>query len=237
MSETTQMQEEKVFDPAAENRFEYSVTEDGQRYDVAHVFDAVSDERYLQYLNEFKISGDEDDVKEEGREASVRLWDELISRVDGIKYDDDTDWRSFFPANEKIQGVADLLAVAIDDGSDAPASGPRTIGPKIEQTVITECMSNGDVLRQKHVLRVPTFELEKKYARIAGKRFKREQTRGFRKKTTVTYIPQDKAFGELYDEMAISTYGFVGNVVPLRFKTAVMHYVFASKLEPKSLGK
>lgn len=247
MENTTQIDEKKetIFDPKAQNRFGYSVEEDGRRFDVAHIFAPVSDERYLQYLKEFNISGDEENVKEEGREASVRLWDDVILKMEGVETDGD-DWKKYLPSAEKEAAVADLLAVAIGE-TDKPettseadtqqAPGKRVLGPKTEQKVFTECLFHEEILRQCHVMQPVTLELEKKYARIAAKRFRREQVRGFRQKTTVTYVPQDKAFGELYDEMMISTVGFAGNEVPLRFKTTVVHHIFGNKIEPKSLGK
>jgi hypothetical protein len=44
-------------------------------------FEPLDDERYMQWQREFKIKGNEDDVSEEAREASVRLWDDQIFQL------------------------------------------------------------------------------------------------------------------------------------------------------------
>lgn len=240
MAKATQEKEARAYSPTNTNRFDYVVTENGRKYDIGHIFDPITDERYVQYLNDFKIVGDEDNINEEGREAAVRLWDDLINSVAGITFSEGVDWKAHFPVAEKTTAIADLLAVAIadDDAHDADsAPDTREIGPKTEQVVFTEAMFNGHILKQRHVLKQATFEDEKKYAWIAGKRFKATAVRGFRKKNRVEYIPQDEAFGELYDELLKSVTGFAGDTVPLRFKTAVIHHVFANRIEARDLGK
>ena len=73
--------------------------------------------------------------------------------------------------------------------------------------------------------------------RIQSKRFKEEKVGGsLKRKKSIRYVPQDEAIGQLYDEIAISVEGFPRPDpmdVPLRFKTAVIHEMFASRLDPK----
>ena len=229
----------QIYDPAAKNRFEFTVREDGVKYEIAHIFGELTDDRYLQWLKDFNVRGTEDDVEENSREAACKLWDDLIDRVEGVEFEEG-DWKSFVPYSEKVEAVNQLTAVAIGEDEDVkPATGPRRLGPATATvTVITEAWFNGDVTQQRHELRAKNAELEKKYARIQGRRFKQDQTKGFRKKQKVTYVPQDEKLGDLYDEMVIGATGFaVGfdnkSTVPLRFKTAVVHEIFASPVEAK----
>ena len=114
------------------------------------------------------------------------------------------------------------------------------------QTVTTECFFNGEVISQIHVLTATTFELEKKYERIQSKRLKQEKITGLRnRKPKIEYIPQDDKLGGLYDDILVSVTGFgtafehlnETYTVPLRFKVAVINYIFAPTIEQKNLGK
>lgn len=233
MSETTH-----TYDPAARNRFDYSVVRNGLKYEIAFIFGELSDDRYLQWLKEFKISGDDDNVSEESREASVRLFDETVNAVEGVEFDEGVNWREFIPSSEKIQALNDLLAVAIVE-TEKKADGKLRLGPgENTQVIITEAWQNGEIRQQEHRLVETSIELEKKYSRIQSKRFKQEQTRGLRRKAKVEFVAQDEKLGDLYDEMITLASGFTeAATVPLRFKTAVIHEVFAPTLQSKSLGK
>jgi hypothetical protein len=223
-----------IYDADARNRFDFTVREGVKQYDTAHIYEPLGDERYLQWLKEFKVKGNEDDVDEESREASVRLWDEQIFDVANIEYPDDADWRSLIPASEKIEGINSFLAVAIAEDIEK-VEGKRQLGSADHTiTVRTETFFNGDIAMQTHELRPTSLELEKKYSRIQGKRFKQEKIGGLRKKKAkIEFLPQDKRIGELYDEMFVSSTGFANGKIPLRFKTTVIHHLFAETLDQK----
>lgn len=222
-----------VYDPDAKNRFEYKYKEDGFVYDIAFIFGPVSDERYLQWIREFKVSGNDDDVSEESREASCRLWDDLILEAENVEYEKGADWRSLIDNQEKIDSLNDLLAVAVVEAAE-PAAGRRKLGGSTTQTVVTEAWVNGEAVQQRHELQKKSFELEKKYSRIQAKRFKQTTVGGaLKRKPKIEYVPQDEALGRLYDEMLVKAEGFADERIPLRFKTTVMHELFASKLDQK----
>lgn len=225
--------EPAAYDAAAKNRFEFDVREGVKSYETAHVFNTLEDERFMQWLREFHLKGNEDDVNEESREASVRLWDDLIAVVEKIQYPDGEDFRKLIPASEKIEALNAYLSVAI--GSDIErVEGDRQLGdPNSMQTVVTECYFNGEIATQKHELRPVTLEMQKKYSRIQQKRFKQEKIGGLRRKAKMEYVPQDDRIGELYDEMMVFTTGFVGDKIPLRFKVLVIDHLFAEKLDQK----
>jgi hypothetical protein len=225
----------KLYDPEAQNRFEYEVRQDGFIYDIAHVFGRLGDTRYIQWLSDFKIRGNEDQVDEESMEASIRLWDDVIIAVENVEFAPDVDWKTLIPYGEKLEAVNNLLAVAIAEPDDARAKGPLRLGEQAKnQTVWTEAWFNGDVVKQAHTLRESTLEFKKEYSRIQGKRFKQEKIKGlYKRQPKVEFIPQDEKVGELYDKMIVSTEGFAGDWVPLRFKTTVMNHVFESKVDPK----
>jgi hypothetical protein len=127
----------------------------------------------------------------------------------------------------------DFLAVAIGDDIHEN-KGQRRIGQNATVKVPTECFFNGEIATQIHEMRQVSLELEKKYSRIQGKRFKKEQIGGLRnRKAKIEFIPQDDKIGELYDEMFISQTGFAQGKIPLRFKTTVIHHLFAEKLDQK----
>src|SRR5207342_2893268 len=94
-----------------------------------------------------------DEVSEEAREASVRLWDDLIDQVEKIKYPEGSDFRSLIPPGEKIEALNAYLAAAI--GTDIErVDGDRELGsPDATQTVLTECFFNGEIATQKHELK------------------------------------------------------------------------------------
>lgn len=221
-----------IFDADARNRFEFDVREGVKQYETAHVFNPLSDERYMQWFREFKISGNEDNVQEEGREASARLWDDLIHEVENIKVPDGEDFQTLIPSPEKLEAITQFLNVAI--GEDiVKVEGVRELGVAATQTVLTECFFNGQVAVQSHELKPVTFELQKKYSRIEAKRFKQEKIGGLRKRQNVEFVPQDDKIGELYDDMFVSAEGFAGGKIPLRFKTTVIHHLFAERLAQK----
>lgn len=227
-----------VYDADANNRFDLTVRHtDGNSYDTAHIYGPLTDERYVKWLNEFHIKGNEDDVSEEAREASVRLWDDtVVSIADGDgQISDAGKFRDLIGSGEKVESLNKFLAVAIGD-SDVSKKKTRFSAenaPATEMCVVTEAWSNNEVVEQRHFLTPKTLELQKKYARIQGKRFKQEKIGGLRRKAKIEYVPQDAKIGEIYDEMLISTAGFANDNVPLRFKTFVVHYVFDDTVTEK----
>jgi hypothetical protein len=224
-----------TYDPLAKNRFEYTVTESGEKYDTAHVFDGgkLTDERYLRWINEINAAGDDEEITESSRESGAKLWDDIIAHVEGFDGDFPDNWKELIPNSEKMTALTDLLAVAIVE-PDVKTGGKRRFGAANDfQFIKTEALMNGEPIQQTHTLTATTIELEKKYARIQAKRFKQEQTKGLRRSAKIQYVPQDKRIAELYDEMAQSVSGFAGDVTPLRFKTTVIHYVFAPTLDAK----
>lgn len=223
-----------IYDAEARNRFAFSVREGMEKYDTAHIFEPLGDARYLQWLREFKVRGNEDDVNEEAREASMRLWDEQIFEVENITYPEGTDFRQWISHSEKIEAINAFLAVAIGEDIHEAKSG-REFGSETKTIKVpTECFFNGEVATQIHELRPVSLELEKKYSRIQQKRFKQQKIGGLRnRKPNIEFIPQDDRIGELYDEMFVAQTGFANGLIPLRFKTTVMHHLFAEKLDQK----
>lgn len=231
---TKKEKEPLVYDANARNRFDFTVREGVKQYETAHIFEPLSDERYMRWMREFNIKGNEDDVSEEAREASVRLWDDLIFDVAKIKFPEGTDFRQWIPGGEKVEAVNQFLAAAIADDIEQ-IKEDRVFGSE-EKTikVATETFFNGEIATQVHELRPVSLELDKKYSRIQSKRFKQEKVGGLRnRKAKVEFIPQDHKIGELYDEMFVSQTGFAEGTIPLRFKTLVIHHLFAEKLDQK----
>lgn len=221
-----------IYDADARNRFPFEVREGVNLYDTAHIFEPLSDERYMQWLREFKMRGNEDMLDEESREATCRLWDDLIFEVEKVTVPDGKDIRDVIPPAEKIEAISALMAVAI--GADIrKADGSRSFDENATQTVATEAYFNGEIAVQTHVLKQAGLEWQKKYARINARRFKQEKVGGLRRQPKLEYVPQDHRFGELYDEMIVSTEGFAGGKIPLRFKVVVIEHLFGERLSQK----
>lgn len=231
----TQPEAKVLFDAAVEQRFVFDVVEGGAKYETAHRFRPLDDERYVQYIKDFNVKADETDgsaeATEEISEASVKLWDDLILEVENIEVEGDQDFRELIDYKEKSEGINSLLAVVVLPPE--AANGKRKLSKQNEMVVVTEAYFNGQPVQQTHRLQAKTLEWEKKFNRIAARQYKEESTKGLRKKRSFTYVPQDEAFGKLYDEMKIEAVVFVGDIIPLRFKTVVMDYVFASPIKKK----
>lgn len=221
-----------VYNANVRNRFDFDVREGVKKYETAHVFEPLSDERYLKWLRDFHIKGNEDDVSEEAREASVSLWDDQIFKVEKIEYPEGAEWKTLIPSSEKIEAINAFLAVAIGEDIEE-VKGNRVLGVDQTQTILTETFFNGEVATQSHVLRASSLELEKKFSRIQAKRFKQEKVGGLRRKAKIEFVPQDEKLGELYDEMFVSQEGFADGKIPLRFKTTVLGHLFSEKLDQK----
>lgn len=232
-----QQQVKPMYDAEAKNRFGFTVRDGSLKYETAHVFKPLTDDRYMQWLRAFKLKGTEQNVSEESREATAQLWHDQIDAVEKIKYPEGSDFRELIPIEERIEAMNSFLACAIAEDLEL-VKEDRVLGEERKtQTVRTECFFNGEIVTQLHELRILDFELQKKYSRIRQKQFKQEQTRGLRRQPKIEYVPQDDKFGELYDEMIVRTEGFVNGVIPLRFKTTVIDHIFGEKLDQKKSGE
>lgn len=235
----SEIEDPKLYDPSARNRFEYEVREGGQKFDCAHVFGPLTDERYMKLQRDLKIKGTSgDDVTNESLEAACSLWDDIIVEVENIDYPEGSDWKKLIPTKEKSEAIDDLLAVAIVEPEETVAGKRRLGETDPTQIIVTEAWFNMEAVKQVHTLKAKSFELEKKYDRINGKQFQPEKTRGLKRKAKMQYVPQQDKLGALYDEMWLKTEGF-GNDddIPLRFKVQVITYIFAPTLDQKKLGK
>jgi hypothetical protein len=138
------------------------------------------------------------------------------------------------PASEKIEGINSFPCRRDRRGYSRSRDDRRSVPTQRHIKVRTETFFNGDIATQSHELRPTSLELEKKYSRIQAKRFKQEKIGGLRKKKAkIEFLPQDDRIGELYDEMFVSSTGFANGKIPLRFKTTVIHHLFAETLDQK----
>jgi hypothetical protein len=231
MNETATQAEVK-YNANANQRYEYEVTQNGERFDTAHLFKPISDERYLQWMKSWDIKSTSDgEADEKYSEATSQLWDDLIIEVENIDLVEN--WKELIPLDEKLEAIANYLAVAISEKGEKNA-GKRSLAPSETELVITEAYFNQKVTSQKHFIKTANREeFRKKYHRIQQKRFKQEKIGGLRRQPKITVVPQDEKIGQLYDEMISSYEGFEENINPLRFKTTVIHSLFGSVLDAK----
>lgn len=220
-----------LYNAEANNRFSYKVFDGDAEIDTACIYGPCTDTRYLQWLREFKLKGNVDDMDEESMEATCRLFDDLAIEMENVEFDGE-DWRALVPINEKIDGVNNLLAVSVFR-PEKQGEGKRRLTATPTETYHTEAYFNGKILRQTHVLKAQSIEWKKKYAQIQSKRFKKEITRGLRRQPKVEFIPQDERLGQLYQDMKVSATGFERDIIPLRFQTAIIQHIFEAELQPE----
>lgn len=228
---------EKNYDGSAQQRFEFEIVDGGQKFDTAHVFKPVTDERWIEFLREQKVRGNGEVIESSETEAIERLWNDLIVEVENVLVEDGGDFRDLIDYAEKRDAIQHYVSVAsldpeVENGDVRRLGSVRRLGVQKRRVVITEAFQGNAVVRQLHNLRGKTLEDIKRYESLLRRRFKQEQTRGLRRTAKIEFVPQDEKFGKLYDDMILSTTGFVGKV-PLRFKVAVIHHLFASELDEK----
>jgi hypothetical protein len=215
-----------TYDAEATQRYTYEVEVDNEIFDTVHVFGPLSDTRYVQWITDFNVKSVKGEVTQDTEEASLKLWADLVTVEnveDGAGIEDD----------EKIKALGDFLAVVADsEAKKSTGMRPAKTGAS-QQRVTTSAYFDGKEAEQTHVLQPKDDEWKKKYDRIQKRRFKEEATKGLSRKPNVEFVSQDEAIGELYDEMFISAKGFRNGIVPLRFKTTVIHSIFESKINPK----
>lgn len=240
MQESAQIAKDEpayFYDATTGQRYEYLVEENGEEFETAHNFcsNFNSDELYLDWVRSWHIKSRSDgEADERYSDATATFWDNCIEKVENFEMQGD--WKSKVPADEKIEAMHNLLAVAI---ATNPAKNKVRSGiVSDEQTIITEAFFNGikseNTCQQKHILTNSNRqEWRKKYQRILAKRTKPEKIGGLRRKPNIIFVPQDEAIGKLYDEMFIAQDGFNQGIIPLRFKTTVIQSIFDSRLDEK----
>lgn len=226
----------QLYDSEAIQRFEFTIAENGKKYQTAHIFNPLPDERYLQFLQQIKVKAKGENIESDATNASQALWDDLIKEVENVDFGGEPDWKPMVSVfNEKIPSLNNYLAVAIidDEAEEGPAAARRIVKANKEplsQTVVTEAFFNGEPVRQSHVLQPLSVALATRYSKLQEKTFNVKQVPGVKDIKIITYRPQDAEKARLYDEMALSQTGFSGGI-PLRFKVKVVDYIFAPTLE------
>lgn len=232
-----------LYDVSARNKFVFgSGDEPDPETDFVFIFGPVTDERYVQFRNSMNVHGRQDELKENVRKAAEELWNDTVVAIENVDYPEGADWKELVESDHKVASMNNVLAVA----AFTKLRGKLKLGEASPEIVITtEAYFNGEITEQQHHLVKKSEELMKRFDRINKKTLKQEKIQGLKKlKPSFRFIPQDEAFGELYDAMFISVEGFQApasttacDIVPLRFKTSVINEVFSSQISQKSLGK
>lgn len=223
------------YDATAKQRFAFEVTENGEKFDTAHVLKPLSDERYLAFVgsvNGASLDVSEAEIEAQANKAACELWDDLIEEVEDFELEENQTLQTEIKSDEKREVILKFLAVAVVE-PEKKAGGKRRSVSAETQVITTEMYFGDDPTSQKHTLAATTDEWRKKYRRIMAKRYKKEPTKGLSRPAKTKYIPQDKVIGELYEEMMIEASGFTNDTIPLRVKTTVLAFVFASRFDEK----
>lgn len=220
------------YDAELNQRYEFEVAENGNRYDTAHILKPISDERYLAFVKSIELTESESEIAKRAKEASVKLWADLIVEVENISINENENLSEIIETDEKVKVINDFLAVAVIPAEKN--AGERQGRRKEEvQTVKTEMFFSGLPVQQTHTLKATSDEWRKKFDQIQKNRFKQEKTKGLSRKAKIEYFPQDEAIANLYGEMQIETRGFENQNCPIRVKTAVIYDIFASRFDEK----
>lgn len=229
-SETENKVKPVLFDARATQRIAFEVRQDNEKYDAAHNLKPLSDERYLEFVRAVDISATAEDVAAQTKTAAESLWTDLIGEVENFELSEGEELKDAIEFGEKSQVLSVFLAcVAVEPDK---TTGKRKSVKSDRQTITTEMLFNGLPIAQTHVLQASSDEWRKKFDRIQRKRFKEEPTKGLRREPKFIYTSQDEAVGALYDEMLIESSGFAHDT-PLRAKTTVVYYAFASTFDAK----
>lgn len=220
-----------AYDTDKHQRFEFTVKQGGETFDTAHVFRQPTDERWVEFLKAKKVRGNDDAVESEENEAIADLWADLIVNVENVEIPEGQTLADLIGFEEKRDALEYFLAVAAFDPE--AKGGVRRLEKVPSRIVLTEARQDGEIVTQEHKLRAKSLEDIKRYESILRRRFKTENVRGLRKKAKVEFVPQDDKFAALYDDMLFGVAGFTTYWVPMRFKVAVIHHVFASELDEK----
>lgn len=222
------------YDANAQQRFEFEVTEGGVKYDTAHLYQPLSESRYIEFLHSIKAKGNEREAEENEIEVKTALWNDLVSDVENLDKGGLDNWKDLIDYGEKRESLEKYLSVAVVE-PETKSTGMRQLINNDVDVVTTEAFFNfPNVVTQTHKLKKKNDDWRRKYSRIKQRVWKVEQTKGLRRDPKVEFVPQDEAFGGLYDEMKIEATGFKDNIIPLRFKVRVIHYIFDdSKLDEK----
>ncbi|HXG84090.1 MAG TPA: hypothetical protein VNI84_08690 [Pyrinomonadaceae bacterium] len=226
-----------LYDADASQRFAFDVIERGEKFETAHRFHPLSDEKYLDYVKAINARADEDDSESNESEVLANLWRELVQEVENLEVEEGRDFRDAVDAeSEIVPSIKNFLVVAVVETEKIGTGKRKGTAAVSTETVTTEAYFNGAAVLQTHVLKSKKSndEFSKKHARIEKNQWKTEITKGLRRQPKVEFHPQDAAKAALYDEMLERSEGFKDGKTPIRFKSVVVDYVFAAvALDPK----
>lgn len=217
-----------LYNPNAEQRFEFEVEGEDGIYKTAHRFKPLAEERYFDYVKAIEISEDQNVVENSVRQAFNDLWNDLIIEVENVELEEGQELKTAISPEEKNKAIEALLAVAVVPPENV--KGVRKLVSSDQKTILTEAYFNNSVTRQTHILKAVNEEWKRRFIRIRASQIEEKKNSGLDGQDKYKFIPQDIAFGELYDSMLLNVSGFEGETVPLRFKTTVISSHFAPKI-------
>lgn len=217
-----------LYNPNTDQRFAFQVESEIGIFETAHKLKPLSEERYFEYVNSIEISEDENIVEDSVKKAFGDLWDDLIIEVENIDLENGQELKTAISLDEKIKGIETLLAVAVVQPENV--KGVRKLVASEQKTIITEAYFNNTIAQQSHTLKAINDEWKRRFNRIRANQIEQTKKTSLDGDNKFKFIPQDIAFGELYDAMLLGVSGFEGDKVPLRFKTTVILSYFAPKI-------
>lgn len=220
--ETKKIQALDSFDASAKQRLEF--TSDGNTF--AHLYNALSDERYIQFSEELEVVISEQTTEVNGvLDAITKLWDDIVYDVEGYEDTKPSNWKSFIDPLEKEESIDQFLGVIVYEKAK---TGKRSFTGT--HTLILETFFNGKIARTEHEVKTKTIEDVKEYKRILKSSIRRKQ--GLNKKDKIDIAIADTlGLQKLCQSLRVSVKGYANNDVPIWHDTAVAHYWLTKGLD------
>lgn len=217
-----------LYDATATQRFPFSVKEDGELIETAHIFKPIDDTKHLNYLRELVKIRDGDRNDKTLNELTVDFWrDDLIKNIENLQAEEGTDFRDIPDAEEEVAPLTVSYLTVIVKQPTVAQKRKRSPIKTNKQTITTQAYFNGEVCEQRHVLQKGD-EWKKKYNRIQRSQY--VEGKDAKGETTVKFVPAYEDKIKLYDEMMIEAQGFAADIIAARFKLATIDSAFETSV-------
>jgi len=217
-----------LYDATVTQRFPFSVREDGELIETAHIFKPIDDAKHLNYLRELVKIRDGERNDKTLNELTADFWRDLIESIENLETEPGTDFRDVPDAEEEIAPLTvSYLTVIVKQPTIAQKRKRSPIKTK-NQTVTTQAYFNGEVCEQKHILAAKSDEWRKKYNRISRSQYVEDKNGTGDAK--LKFVPAYEEKLALYDEMFIEATGFAADTIPARFKLAAIDAAFETSV-------
>lgn len=228
---SSEQKKEVLYDSGGVQRVPLRVEHNDKRYDIAHIFNPVTDDLLKEYdrrrdvrILESQEVRNASEVVSDSFGAAVWLWNELCTGVEGIGEPNaplPEDWKSRIPDADKVAAIDDaLLACEVVDLPVADQGEFLPWGYSDEtRTIKLRALFAGYEVETAHVLRKASAKVMAEYNSIMTSKLIVKGTKIG--KTDTRLSPRSGRLGKLYDQLAESQTGYTG-APPLHHKLVIV---------------